>query len=579
MCESTLEFMLKSMFETELYQKLTGSKCKGLAEHHSESQNSELDLNLERKSKCCDGFGSLKCFFSNNKFCFKADTDFKFKTKQDTDHSSSASKPQSIADSRSEEETMYSKMEKLNIDTDEFSHVAWLFLSERYVPYLELLEHCKVSNNQYGAIVRNNLELYFADILKIDMPGLNKYWREHKLDKLNMQTLQFTLKIMYTLSRGLGKDDKSWRKTHKKELDSLRILHERINISIQTKQLDCASDDENMKCVQSVMSFYSFLFTDQENANSVRELITDSNVPALNCAKSIMSFSQVSDVIDVEVDKIAQSLESELTLNRKRSYFLSSVQSSQDQAELIRSIRRKRSNKPSTNHLAIDDYESPNAESMGIMDQRGNISNLGAYMNKTKLDQPRNYSSQQDALTFKNKISASKYILNTHKKQDKSNILKYSPFKVREDSIKSKGKQKKMTLSKRTSGSNSFLGNTLQQKASMAIKKGNKHPKDSSRTKRHAGALGLIAQASFAKLNAIEVMQSDLQIWEELSEPPTTQRDKYLSQVDVVMKDERILQERDNNLVEPKGTERVLVYNTPTKSNRGSQEIQNNEFF
>jgi hypothetical protein len=66
-------------------------------------------------------------------------------------------------------------MEKLNIDTDDFSHVAWLFLSERYVPYLELLEHCKVSNNQYGAIVRNTLELYFADILKIDMPGLNKY--------------------------------------------------------------------------------------------------------------------------------------------------------------------------------------------------------------------------------------------------------------------------------------------------------------------------------------------------------------------------------------------------------------------
>ena len=141
MCENTLEFMLKGMFESELYQKLTSSNSNGLAEHHSESQNSELDLHVEQQSKCCNGFGSLRCFFSNNKFCFKADTNFKFKTKQDTDHSSSTSKPQSISDSPSKEETLISKIEKLNRDTEEFSSVVWLFLSERYVPYLELLEH------------------------------------------------------------------------------------------------------------------------------------------------------------------------------------------------------------------------------------------------------------------------------------------------------------------------------------------------------------------------------------------------------------------------------------------------------
>lgn len=580
MCENTLEFMLKGMFESELYQKLTSPNCKGLAEHHSESQNSELDLNLEQQSKCCNGFGSLRCFFSNNKFCFKADTNFKFKTKLDTDHSSSASKPQSISDSPSKDETAFSKMERLNKDTEEFGHVAWQFLSERFVPYLELLEHCKISNNQYGPIIRDTLEKYFADILKIDLSSLNKYWREQKLDKQNMTILQFALKLMYTLSRGSSKIDQSWRKTHKKELDSLRMLYERINMSIQTKQLSSDSNDENSKWIQSILSFYSFLFTDEENANSVKELITDSNVPALNCARSIISFSQVSDVIDTQIDKISQSLENDLTLNRKRSFPASSVQSSQDQAELIRSIRRKRSNRSNVNFLAMDGCESPNVESMGPIDQRGNISNLGAYMNKTKLDQPRNYSSQQDALMLKNKLSASKYILNTHKKQEKSKILKYSPFKAREDSIKSKSKLRKNILSKKTSGSNSFLGTTLQQKAWMAIKKGNKQPHGSSRTKRPVGILGLISQASFAKINAKEVVESDLQVCEEMSEPLTSQtpRNSSLKQVDAVMNDDSILQERDSNLAEANSTDRALVYNTPTKSNRESQEIQNNEF-
>lgn len=580
MCENTLEFMLKGMFEGELYQKLTSPNCKGLAEHHSESQISELDLNLEQQSKCCNGFGSLKCFFSNNKFCFKADTNFKFKNKQDTDHSSSASKPQSILDSPSKEEAALSKMEKLNRDTEEFGHVAWLFLSERFVPYLELLEHWKISNNHYGPIIRDTLEKYFSDILKIDLSSMSKYWREQKLDKQNMTVLQFALKLMYTLSRGLSKIDQSWRRTHKKELDWLRMLYERINMSLQTKQLSSDSNDESSKWIQSILSFYSFLFTDQENASIVKELITDSNVPALNCARSIISFSQVSDVIDNQVDKISQSLENDLTLNRKRSFPASSVQSSQDQAELIRSIRRKRSNRWNANFLAIDGCESPNIDSMGAIDQRGNISNLGAYLNKTKLDQPRNYSSQQDALFIKNKLSASKYVLNTHKKQEKSKILKYSPFKAREDSIKSKSIQRKTMLSKKTSGSNSFLGTTLQQKASMAIKKGNKQSQDSSRTKRAAGVLGLISQASFAKLNAKEVVNSDLQICEEMSEPQTSQtpRNSNLNQVDAVMKDDSILQERDSNLAEPSSTERALVYNTPTKSNRESQEIQNNEF-
>ena len=89
---------------------------------------------------------------------------------------------------------------------------------------------------------------------------------------------------------------------------------------------------------------------------------------------------------------------------------------------------------------------------------------------------------------------------NSHKKQDKSKVLKYSPFQKREMDIQTK--RKGYSRSRKSMNSNSFLGSVSQQKASMAIKKGNKSQKRKKPSL--SGALGLLHQASFAKIKAKE---------------------------------------------------------------------------
>lgn len=443
---------------------------------------------------------------------------------------------------------------------------------------------------------------------------LIKYSTEHKLDKLNLLVLQFGLKIIYLLSQDTDGFGAKWKAAHKKELASLKFLYDKINISLQMKQLDQNSNNENGKCTNSILGFYAMVF--QEGATSgVEEISKDSNLPALRCARSILTQSEAGEALDKELDLIAENCANTIERKRKLSPKESFYANSQDPHELLMSFRKKRSHNhvPILGEIKLEDNESPKMQSMGFSDLKSVDKFDDSASRKTIFN---HYSSQQDVNPFGARLLESGNKLNLHKKQDKSKVHKYSPFQVREDDINLKKarktlatkkgveeagldnstdnsrtfSQKESSLSRhfaqrmRKSGSNSFLCSQMQQKGKLAISKGRKEDKKKKPLKL-SGALGMISRTSFAATKAKEVKEPELSICHEKEEhsetlmPQPSQRSVFSSFTKERNSETGILQERDQEM-EDEGSqqEKVLVFNTPSKSELLSQKASNDEF-
>lgn len=87
------------------------------------------------------------------------------KSRVDLDHTCSEGKTHSVTDSPMKEEHSESKQLKFSKDTQEFSKILWKFMTERYVPYLELLRHCRVDEAKYGAVIRSAFSDSFSELL------------------------------------------------------------------------------------------------------------------------------------------------------------------------------------------------------------------------------------------------------------------------------------------------------------------------------------------------------------------------------------------------------------------------------
>lgn len=109
MCEATLEFFIGTMIKTDFHDSLFKLEPKSVFNDKESSHSSSIDINMMHKSKF------------------------------ETDHSSSTSKEVSRLSSPLREETLSGKIQNLNMSTGDFSSQLWRFISERYVPYLDLL--------------------------------------------------------------------------------------------------------------------------------------------------------------------------------------------------------------------------------------------------------------------------------------------------------------------------------------------------------------------------------------------------------------------------------------------------------
>lgn len=208
MCETTLESLAESMFKTELYEKLVWKPFMNSMNQQIESSHSDADANVTQKSKI------------------------------ETDHSSSTSKMHGLDFSPSKEEISSFKIQMQFQNTDSFIWKVWEFICQRFTPYLEMLNYCKISSCQYGPIIRASLAKYFADFLAMEMKDINSHCKEHNISKANMYLLVFGLKIIHLLSWNVNEISKAWMQKHKKELDALRLLHDRIVMIIEMDQAD-----------------------------------------------------------------------------------------------------------------------------------------------------------------------------------------------------------------------------------------------------------------------------------------------------------------------------------------------------
>ena len=406
-----------------------------------------------------------------------------------------------------------------------------------------------------------------------------------------MQILQLSLKIMQSLSFDLKEYKKSPNKEqtqHKKELSS---LHQKTTAMIQMRQADCVEEDSNSKNIQLIMNFYSMVFSDQETQLKPQEIVNDENLPALKCARGILSQSDGGDVLDNALDKVVEDSTPQLGVKRKRIPTTFGGFNSQDPDELIRSVRRKRSNKSYyLTDLSIDGTDSPNFASMGVIENRANDSNMSS-VSKSRYENQKIMQSQEVVPQFKilGNSQASNdakmtpngnYIRNIHKKQDKSKVHKYSPFSKQERDIQIKKRNKRKGFAKNTCGSNSFLAKPTTQTTRMAIKKGRSTKRKSKPTA--FGPLALLSKASVElKIQSQEPFENKLQTCEEKTEPKQTQSPVKLEEIkEEITGNDSSRRDDEDRIMSPerRESEKILAYNTPTKSNLNSQMEENSEF-
>ena len=113
----------------------------------------------------------------------------------------------------------------------------------------------------------------------------------------------------------------------------------------------------------------------------VQDLEKDCNLPALKLVKSIIGTNGHYALVDKVLDKIAEKTRSQLGVKRKREVPNKGKVFSQDPEEMIRNIRRRRSNKSYISEVSMGGTESPNFASMGLIEPRLNIPKLEDRMN------------------------------------------------------------------------------------------------------------------------------------------------------------------------------------------------------
>lgn len=564
LCRTTLEFTIESMFRTELYEKLTDASLKASVEPFNNSEHTDEALEIPGKGKV------------------------------DTDHSSNNSKLNSCPNSPERDACSGVQIQISNHMEDKYSQVLWQFISERYAPYLELLTQVKMAPSQFGPIVRVCLIKYFSDLLKMDAKEVIKHCNTHKYNKVNILVFVFGLKIIALLSRGVVGKQQTAHSAHKKEIEQLGAFKRRMDITLQTELCDKYTNDSNGKAIDAILKFYAMLFPENGEELSIDELSKDANLPVLKCARSLLLNTEAGDSLTKALDKIHDNCVNSINSNRKRSS-KEFVAQSQDPNMLIQSIRKKRSNCYSVlSELNVDNESSPVTQSMGVFDPRRQDVVVGRVDTQKFSTKYNKFSSQQQApLGFELGGFDSNPLLNTHKKQDKSKITKrekehndqcpvYSPFLKREKSIKGR----KSMYARKNAGSNSFLSNSVQQKAKMKIKKGRAED-EKSKTFKLTGVLGMISKQSFevakeTKNKPLEICHERDESSESVNLIPTQKSVLSSLSRDREMKDESlcmISEEKDNSTPQKQSNrDVVLCYNTPSKSDPMSQDNKNNEF-
>lgn len=315
----------------------------------------------------------LSVFLDLNFYSFSEIGD---KSKADYDHTCSESKTHSITDSPMKDEHCDIKDHVLSKNTELFSEIIWKFMVERYVPYLSLLQHCKTQPTQYGVHLRNAFNEFFSDLLCKDLKALRVFCQDNGYDKLDIQVLHFGIKLMYFLTYGVQECASTKIKQLDRKRRELDTLYNKVIAMVEIKQDDETSPSSSLTYVKLLTLVYNLLFSNEEDIPRIEELEKDANLPALKLVKSIIGTNGNYTIVDKVLDKIADKTGSQLGVKRKRNDFGKSKVFSQDPEEMIRNIRRRRSNKSYLSEVSMGGTDSPNFASMGLIEPRLNIPKL-----------------------------------------------------------------------------------------------------------------------------------------------------------------------------------------------------------
>lgn len=295
--------------------------------------------------------------------------------------------------------------------------------------------------------------------------------------------------------------------------------------------------------------------TEKEKFDS-EELAKDSNLPAVKWAMGILSQSEAGDQILGALDNIIVD-----ESKRKRSPKINQYAQSQDPSDLLRNIRKKRSQGLlAVGDVSLDGNESPKTWSMSIFQPKESYKDVP--MNFKNL----NWNSQTDNGTQNDNILSP---IRTSRKKDVSNVSKYSPFERKSMSTN----KKRRGYSKNKVGSNSFLSNTWQQKGRLAVHKGGRKQRKTELT----GALSLISKKSCAMKQAQDDLKSGIV---ELPSQEQTQsvapEFSQKSECSILTKKDMNLQEmersKDQIMEDSEPEKNVYVVNTPTKADLKAME-------
>lgn len=266
------------------------------------------------------------------------------------------------------DENSDSKHLVLSKNTEVFSEIVWKFINERYAPYLELLNHCKIEAAKYGVYLRTAFNEYFPDLIWMDLKGLRVFCNDNNYNKLDIQVLHFGIKLMYFLSYGPEQCAATKIKELQKKRRELEALYNKVLVLVEMREGGENSKSQSMQYIQLLNLLYSLMFSSEEETPKISELEKDVNLPALKWAKSIIGNGPNWKVLDTVLDKIAETTAKQLGMKRKRNEMNQGKVFSQDPEEMIRNIRRRRSNKTFVSDASMGGTDSPNFLSMGAIE-------------------------------------------------------------------------------------------------------------------------------------------------------------------------------------------------------------------
>lgn len=527
MCETTVEFLADAMFKSELVDILFGSDAKNADVDKDVSNHSDTDTQLINKSKF------------------------------ETDHSSNASKQPSRLNSPAREDTLSTQISNLNIKSPELSSILWKFISERYVPYLAMLNSCNIPTDRYQGSIQACLERYFPELSSFSLKQTNEYIKDNKLDKKVTVLLTFGVQLMALLACNASQLGPEWRKSNALLLNTCRNMHDRLDMSLgSTEPIVSSSTVTSTDRTKTLMTFYAMLFLQNGQSQNDETNGVSNDSDALMCASAITSGSSSHKHIDDMVSHVATTATN--NVQRKRNQFKQRSQyiASQDPEDMLRNARRKRS-KPTA---AFDDanisLHSPQTNSMNVPLLEKHLStrtDLYAF--------PMSLDSSQDVHTQ-----------NSHhgvqRKQDKSRINKHYPLDNTDKLSLSSVKTLLNTHKRKTLSSNTMLGSNQSQRARMKIKKA---PSSKSRKRTTLGgssSLALISQASFKIAKGKQLIEASKlkTVTEEVNQSNISEQDM---QVD---------NQKSVSPVRSSSCNRVILKNTPKKAEMPLEGAKDDEF-